>query len=69
MRLSLHGITVEHEPSKALTGLFVQSLSVYLKSSLRLTRKKKRVRVNEASSSHHKRTQPATVCVSGLVTA
>jgi len=39
MRLPLNGIRVEHEPSKDSTGLFVQSLSVYLKSSLRLKKR------------------------------
>lgn len=66
MRLSLNRIRVEPEPRD---WLICSKPECLFKVFTPADKEKSSVSVNEASSSHHKRTQPATVCVSGLVTA
>lgn len=66
MRLSLNKIRVELEPRD---WLICSKPECLFKVFTQADKEKSSVRVNEASSSHHKRTQPATVCVSGLVAA
>lgn len=59
MRFSLNRIRVVPEPRD---WLICSKPECLFKVFTQADKEKSSVRVNEASSSHHKRTQPATVC-------